>query len=87
MNPDDIKTVQDNYDEIFEVNSAIVEFTRKKVIDLRGVAELHRQIADRYDEIADSVAEMSLKSAEMIAAGMAVEMGLRDPDEEEDEDE
>lgn len=84
MNSD--KTVQDNYDEIFEINTAIVEFSRKKVLDLRGLAELHREIADLYDETADGVAEMSLKSAELIAKGIAVEMGLRE-DDEDDEDE
>lgn len=79
----DDKTVQDNYDEIFQINTAIVEFSRKKVLDLREIAELHREVADLYDGAADAVAEMSLKSAELIAKGIAVEMGLREDDEDE----
>lgn len=86
MNEDDTHTVQDDYDEIFEMNAAIVGFSRKKVGDLRGLAELHRQVADLYDEAADSVAEMALKSAELIARGIAVEAGLLDEDEDEDDD-
>lgn len=84
MNEDGQKTVQDNYDEIFEINTAIVEFARKKVLDLRGLAELHRLAADKYDQAADSVAEMSLQSAELIARGIAVEAGLFVPDDEEE---
>lgn len=87
MNSDDdlLANVQDNYDEIFEMNTAIVGFARQKVLDLREAAEMHRTVADGYDEIANAVAQMSLVSAELIAKGIAVEAGLRDEGAEDDD--
>lgn len=85
MADDPFRTVQDNYDQAFEINTAIVGFTRKKVLELRELAEKHRECAEKYDEIADTLCDFSLQSAELIAHGIAVEAGLIGDDDPEGE--
>lgn len=84
MNDDD--SVTDKYGHIFEINGAIVQFTREKIIEIQGLAELHRTVAEKYDGIAEQLAELATESARLIGDALAVEMGLGGEDEEGDND-
>lgn len=87
MNDDDEQTsVTDKFTEILEFNSAIVQFTREKIVEVQAMAELHRQVAGKYDEVAVQLMELAATSAKLIGDALVVEMGLHGEEEEEDDD-
>ncbi len=86
MNDDTEQTsVTDKYGEILEFNTAIVQFTREKIVEVAAMAELHRKVAETYDGIAEQLAEAAATSAQLIGDALVVEMNLGG-DAEEDED-
>lgn len=81
-------SVTDKWTEILEFNTAIVGFTREKIVEVQALGALHREVAGRYDEIAEQLAEAAAISARLIGDAIAAEMGLTENEvEDEDEDE
>lgn len=81
------KSVTDKFSEIFEFNTAIVNFTREKVVEVQALAELHRQVAGKYDEISIQLMEVAAESAQLIGDALVAEMGLGGEGEDEEEGE
>lgn len=80
-------SVTDKFTEILEFNSAIVQFTREKVVEVQALAELHRQVAGKYDEISIQLMEVAAQSAQLIGDALVAEMDLGGEEEEGDENE
>lgn len=80
-------SVTDKWTEILEFNGAIVAFTREKITEVQALAALHREVAGRYDDIAEQLAEAAATSAQLIGDAIVAEMGLGGEDDDDEEDE
>lgn len=88
MSDEEPTSVTDKWTQILDFNSAIVGFTREKIVEVQALAALHREVAVTYDSIAEQLAEAAATSAKLIGDAIVAEMGLGgDAEEEEEEDE
>lgn len=93
MNPDENVDLDKVDDEILEITGGIINTTAETVNAAREMAQKalalaakHREIAERFEQIAELHGLAAYEIARLGAEAVAMEWGISEVEEEEDED-
>ncbi|MFC6021525.1 hypothetical protein ACFP2T_35820 [Plantactinospora solaniradicis] len=77
----------DAFGEALELNSAVVQETRRIVLSIRTLVKAHLAIAEQLDKIADALTAACHDSAEALGDALVAELGAMSFVNDDDNDE